>query len=122
MGVGGMFLTHAVAKQQGKSPFFFSRFIFERMKKRGNTHYCFHCGGNVGFRPERTGRLIKRNDLSRPTNQIEDSGYNAMAKHDATHKSCVIGNASRYCYAWKWLECEIGKRKDFPFVVNIPSV
>ncbi len=47
--------THIIAKEEHKSPFFFSRFNFDRMKERGNTHYCFHCGGSWGFRPGKNG-------------------------------------------------------------------
>jgi hypothetical protein len=122
MGFMGVALTHALASRNNKSPFFFSRFIFDRMKAKGNTHYCFHCGGEAGFLPVKVGRLIKRCDVSRATNQLNDRGYDAMAKHDASHEDGVIGNANKYRWVSDWLEKEIGKKKDFPFVVNVPSV
>lgn len=50
MTITEVLLTHAVARQKNMSPFFFSRFNFDRMKERKNTHYCFHCGGQWGFR------------------------------------------------------------------------
>lgn len=122
MGVGGMLLTHLLVTRDRKDAFFFSRFNFTRMKERGNTHYCFHCGGDVGFRPVRVGKLIKRKDIRRATNQLSGRGYDAMKHHDATHANGVIGNASRYRNVWDWLEREIGKKKDFPFVVSVPAI
>jgi hypothetical protein len=122
MGFLGTALTHALAHRTGKAPFFFSRFIFVRMHERKNTHYCFHCGGDVGFRPEKVGRFLKQNDLSKPTNHIEDGGYNHMSKHDVSHADAVIGNAHKYRNVWDWLEGEISKKKDFPYIVSIPSI
>ena len=55
-------LTHATARSHGKAPFFFSRFNFQRMKERGNTHYCFHCGGSWGFKPKRNGQATNCED------------------------------------------------------------
>lgn len=115
-------LTHSQAHRAGKEPYFFSRFNFDRMKERGNTHFCFHCGGHVGFTPEKIGWLFKRLHIDRPNNHIEDSGYNPMTKHDATHADGVVGNAHKYRYVWDWLAREIGRKKDFPYVVSIPSV
>lgn len=48
-------VTHSLAHREGKSPFFFSRYNFIRMNERGNTHYCFHCGGKWGFTPGKNG-------------------------------------------------------------------
>jgi len=118
----GTVLTHAKSRQTGKQAYFFSRFNFIRMKRRGNTHFCFFCSGNVGFKPKKVGRFIKREDITIPTNCIEENGYNFMEKHDASHSTGVIGNAQKYNNVWDWLEKEIGKKKDFPFVVSIPQV
>ena len=119
MQVTALFLTHIVARQQGKSPFFFSRFNFTRMKERGNTHYCFHCGGYVGFTPKKQG-VLRRCDISKPTNRLDESGYDAMKNHDRTHANGVIGNAQRHKFVWDWLRREIPK--NFPYVVNVPQV
>ncbi len=48
-------MTHTIAHQHRKAPFFFSRWNYEQMKERGNTHYCFHCGGSWGFIPDADG-------------------------------------------------------------------
>lgn len=55
MSIGAVLMTHAIAHRHRKAPFFFSRWNFERMKERGNTHYCFHCGGSWGFTPDEDG-------------------------------------------------------------------
>lgn len=55
MSIVDALFTHAVADSQRKSAFFFSRFNFDRARKRGNTHYCFHCGGDFGFKPGKDG-------------------------------------------------------------------
>jgi hypothetical protein len=106
-------LTHAIADQAHKPPFFFSRFNFTRMKERGNTHYCFHCGGNVGFTPGPNGEAM---------NSIHDSsGYNPMAKHDSiAHQDAVIGGADKYDWVGDWLRAKI--KSDFPYVVTVPSL
>lgn len=122
MGFTGVALTHLSAQQNSKLPFFFSRFNFTRMKERGNTHFCFFCGGSFGFKPEKVGYLIKRADITKPTNFLEESGYNPMTEHDASHTKAVLGNAQKYQRVWDWLEREIGKKKDFPFVVHVPPV
>jgi hypothetical protein len=122
MSFTGIALTHALARRTGKEPYFFSRFNFTRMKERGNTHFCFLCSGGVGFKPERVGRFIKRDDTTKATNCLEKSGYNPMQKHDASHSVAVIGNAHKYKSVGDWLEKEIGKKKDFPFIVSVPSI
>ena len=121
MGFLGTALTHSLANRVGKEPYFFSRFNFNRMKERGNTHFCFFCGGEVGFRPERVGRFIGRDNIAVATN-CEENGRNPMVGHDASHSVVVIGNAHKYDNVWDWLEGEISKKKDFPFVVNVPSI
>ncbi len=111
MSIGGILLTHAVAASEQKPPFFFSRFNLERMKELGNTHFCFHCGGGVGFKPGPNGEA---------TNSTE-RGYNPMKRHDpVTHADGVIGDADKYDWEQRWLRAKIGK--DFPFVVCVPSV
>lgn len=55
MEVAALLVTHAIAGQTRKTPFFLSRFDFERMKQLGNTHYCFHCGGRWGFKMGKAG-------------------------------------------------------------------
>jgi len=122
MGFLGVALTHGLARQTGKEAYFFSRFNFGRMKERNNTHFCFLCGGVVGFKPEKVGRLFKRRDLAKPLDCLEDGGWNPMKKHDASHAVAVIGNANKYGNVWDWLEKEIGKKKDFPFIVSVPSI
>ena len=62
MSATAMLATHAIARQENKSPFFFSRFNFDRMTERGNTHYCFHCGGEWGFRPDKKGNATNCED------------------------------------------------------------
>lgn len=110
MSASGMLRTHAVAHSAGKPPFFFSRFNFERMKELGNTHYCFHCGGWVGFSPSKDGT---------PTN-CTDGDYNPMKSHNDTHSDAVIGNADLFDFVGDWLEHEIPG--DFPYIVSVPSV
>ena len=121
MYIAAMLLTRVFALEEGKGHLSFSRFNFQRMKERGNTHYCFYCGGEVGFRPERAGRFIKRSDLSKPTNQLDGRGQNPMTGHDATHIDGVVGSALRYLNVWHWLEKEVGDNRAFPFVINIPQ-
>lgn len=105
-------LTHVIADQVHKPPFFFSRFNFTRMKERGNTHYCFHCGGHVGFTPGPNGEAM---------NSKEDSGYEPMKNHDPVlHANAVIGNANDHERVWDWLRAEI--KPDFPYVVTVPSL
>jgi len=43
-------LTSNIARQEKKSPYYFSRFDFEEVKRRNNTHFCFHCTGGFGFK------------------------------------------------------------------------
>ena len=106
-------MTHAAARHHNKSAFFFSRFNFVRMKERGNTHYCFACGGDVGFTPGPDGK---------PTNCVVRR-WNPVEYHDDTHEICTIGNADKYDNPWDWLRGEIPtKGENFPFVVNIPSI
>lgn len=62
MSLGGVLLMHTVAHGENKAPLFFSRFNFQRMKERGNTHYCFHCGGHYGFTPGRGGEVTNQMD------------------------------------------------------------
>jgi hypothetical protein len=107
-------LTHSVAREQGKMPFFFSRYTFQRMKELGNTHYCFHCGGNVGFKPGPDGK---------PTNQM-DGNYDPMKNHTAEHANAVIGSGyfrriARYDFAGDWVRAQLRKRKNFPYVVAV---
>lgn len=56
-------MTHMVAHREKKPPFFFSRYNFQSMRERGNTHYCFHCLGKWGFTPDKDGN---------PTNHLDD--------------------------------------------------
>lgn len=103
-------LTHSIAWREGKLPFFFSRFKFERMQEKGNTHFCFGCLSDVGYTPGPDGE---------PTNHLEDkeSYYNGMKYHDQTHADFIIGNADKYDDPWDWLKGEIPK--DFPCVVAV---
>lgn len=112
MDVGGILMTHAIARKEGKLPFFFSRFKFEAMRKRGNTHFCFACLSGVGYTPDENGN---------PTNHLEDGWdgqpYSGMDHHNETHKDFIIGNADKYDGPREWLEHEIPK--DFPCVVAL---
>ena len=111
MSVGAMLLTHTIAHREKKLPFFFSRFTFERMKEVGNTHYCFFCLSNRGFKLGPNGEIL---------DSVGERGYSGMDHHDATHAGAVIGNADKYNSPHAWLEKEIPK--DFPCIINIPSV
>ena len=114
MSVIGTLLTKEVAERTNKLAFFFSRYNFMRMKARGNTHYCFCCGGSFGFTPDADGK---------PTNHTSSSGYNPMKKHDASHDVYTIQNADKYDNPWDWFRVEISaKGKDFPCVVSIQSI
>lgn len=112
MGMLGVVLTHAVASQLRKEPFFFSRFNFKRMKEVGNTHYCFHCGGDWGFKLGPQGEV---------TNHIhEDRNY--MRDHNPlTCADGILSNADKYSSPGDWLQGEINI-ETFPYVVGIPSI
>ncbi len=113
MTVTGILMTHAVARREGKLPFFFSRFKFDRMKKMGNTHFCFACLSNMGYIPDQDGRQTNHHE--------EDaSAFHGMETHDNTHEKFVIGNADKYEDPWSWLGHETPK--NFPCVVHIPQV
>jgi hypothetical protein len=109
-----MLVTHAIADREGKSPFFFSRFNFIRMRERRNTHYCFHCGGQHGFTPGANGEA---------TNAADDNGkYNPMQRHDpVTHADAVIGDADKFDDVWDWLR-KTKRPAKFPYIVNVPSI
>src|SRR4051812_13710213 len=62
MSIGGVLFTHSVAHCRGRAPFFFCRFIFYVARKRKTTHYCFHCGGNFGFRPGQNAVALNSED------------------------------------------------------------
>jgi hypothetical protein len=112
MGFMGIALTHAIAEKYNKPPFFFSRFNFTRMKEYGNDHYCFDCGGDVGF-------SIGANNYITNTCR-HDSRYNPMKEHDISHEDAVVGNADKYDNVWDWLHGEIDG--NFPYIVNVPSI
>lgn len=102
-----------LAEMTGRSRFYFSPFYFDRMRERGNTHYCFHCGGSVGFTPGPNGEA---------TNCIEGKGKgasNPMERHDpATHADGVIGDVDQHTCPQNWLQK--AKYPDgFPFIVKI---
>lgn len=59
---GGILMTHMVASREQKPPFFFSRYNLQRIRERGNTHYCFHCGGHWGFTPGPNGEATNQMD------------------------------------------------------------
>ena len=67
-------MTHVAARREGKSPFFFSHFNMGTIRKRGNTHYCFHCGGHYGFTPDKDGNPTNHMD-SIVTLQKTDGEY-----------------------------------------------
>ena len=92
--IGAALVTHAIAASRRKAPFFFSRFNFTRMKARGNTHYCFHCGGQHGFTPGPNGEAL---------NASGDS-YEPMSDHDqVSHADGIVGDADKFDNAWDWL-------------------
>ena len=104
-------LTHSVAHREGKPPFFFSRFNFERMKALGHTHYCCACITSGGFRLDRQGKVVNANP----------KGADRLQKyHDDTHLPYTIGNANEYDNPWSWLENEV--KPDFPYILSIPSL
>jgi len=119
MDVTSVFMTHAIARRENKQPFFFSRFNFERMKERGNTHYCFHCGGSVGFTPRKKSsrtHFFASRDIAKPTNHVQD-GFDAMKTHNETHADGVVGRALRYADAGAWLQSQL--HNDFLYIVNV---
>lgn len=63
MTMTGILMAHMIAHREQKPPFFFSRYNLEGIRRRGNTHYCFHCGGHYGFVPGPNGE---------PTNHMDD--------------------------------------------------
>lgn len=104
-------LTHSIAHREGKPPFFFSRFNFDRMKRLGNTHYCCICLARAGFQIDENGK---------PINVSSDDDDYAQNHHDTTHAPYTIGNADKYSNPWDWLEGEI--KPDFPYIIAIPSL
>ena len=85
--------------------FHFSRFIFERMKAAGHTHYCFHCGGETGF-------------VSGKNGKISETKQSGMKNHDPqSHSSGVVGNIRKHGDARQWINQE--KPRDFPFSVEV---
>jgi hypothetical protein len=112
MSIVGILLAHSQARKTGKPPFFFSRFNFERMKEMGNTHFCFDCGGDCGFKPGPNGEIENSVD--------ESKKWNPMEHHNTATHTAVIGNADKYSNPWDWLEKELPA--DFPYTVTIPSV
>ncbi len=62
MQVTALLMTHAIAREMRKAPFFFSPFTFDRMRERKNTHFCFHCGGQWGFRPNEDKTITNHED------------------------------------------------------------
>jgi hypothetical protein len=109
MNIAALFLTHQAARDSGKSPFFFSRFNFQNMKTRGNTHYCFACGGDVGFTPGIGGVA---------TNSISRSGYDPMKQHHTQdHADAIVGDADKYETPSTWLQTKVPP--DFPYIIAI---
>ena len=95
-----------------KCTFFFARWYFDSIKRHGNTHYCFHCGGAVGFRPGPNGEAM---------NSVDDTHvitYDPMAKHDKTHASAILGEIQQYHYIGDWLRW-VRAPKDFPYIVAV---
>lgn len=79
--LAGILMTHMVAHREKKPPFFFSRFNLQGMHERGNTHYCFHCGGGWGFTPDKDGN---------PTNHMDSR---VMLEKEGEH--VLIGSTLR---------------------------
>ncbi len=103
--------AHSIARREGRSPFFFSRFNFNKMKQRGNTHYCCACLGRAGFQVGEDGK---------PFNMSPEDADSLQKHHDASHAPYIIGNADKYSNPWDWLEGEI--KADFPLIVTIPNL
>lgn len=102
-----------VARREGKRLFLFIVPNWERMRERGNTHYCFACGGKFGFTPNPEGM---------PTKHTDDSYvlYNPMENHTPiTHAMYTVGEADRFDNPWDWLNSQISH--EFPFIVTIPK-
>jgi hypothetical protein len=100
--------AHAVKRAEGKPAFHFSRFNFLCMKGHGNTHYCFLCGGGIGFTPDKDGN---------PTNHAEKN-YDPMKEHNVvTHAIYVLGDADKYNSPEDWLHATL--TEDFPCRVSI---
>jgi hypothetical protein len=109
MQVTGIFLPHQAAKQSGKIPFFFSRYIHGSIKARGNTHYCFHCGGDVGFTPGPKG-LATNSAVTRTFDPME-------SHHPIHHADAIVDSADKFDTADAWLTAKVPK--DFPFLIAI---
>jgi hypothetical protein len=102
----------AIVRGRGKITFYFSRTTFRRMKERKNSHYCFRCGGTVGFIPSIGGQVLNAADPDgcRP---------NPMKDHDPVlHGDSVIGSADLYASAVEWLE-KAWIPENFPFQVTL---
>ena len=114
MSFTGAFLAHTIARDTGKSAFFFSPFTFERMRENGNTHFCFYCGGWMGFTPDAKGKAtnwITKADKA-------DKKCKPVDRHDpVTHADGTLGNADKYSNPRDWLRAEMPK--GFRFIVNI---
>lgn len=108
MQVAALLLTHLEAQRLRKSPFFFSLFNFERMKRRGNTHYCFDCGGQWGFTPDKKGEATKCADD--PMLMRDVAKYDYLRNRDVVSDETLvllldtnIHNPNDYGYS-EWLD------------------
>lgn len=99
--------AYAVKRPEVKPTFHFSRFNFLRMKGHGNTHYCFLCGGGIGFALDKDGN---------PTNHTEES-YDPMKEHNVvTHAAYVLGDANKYGSPEDWIHAKT--TADFPCFIS----
>ena len=60
MNLQGALFVYGAAHRDEKNPLFFSQATFQRMKERGNTQYCFLCGGDWGFTPDAQGNATNQ--------------------------------------------------------------
>lgn len=93
----GILLAHSMAYREGKPPFFFSRYNFESMRERGNTHYCFHCIGKWGFTPGKDGE---------PTNHLDDKIWIRVGSDEYMRNSDALKDS--------YLKSRIVERKGYP--------
>jgi hypothetical protein len=103
-------LTHSIARREGKRPFFFSRFKFQRMQEMGNTHYCFACLSQSGYKLDAQGNLTN----------IDKTDEWAFENHTEEHAPYVVGDADQFNDVRSWLEAKI--TPEFPFVVTVPQL
>jgi hypothetical protein len=100
-------MSARVATHAKKEPFFFRAINFDYIRSRGNTHYCFACGGHVGFTPGPRGVA---------TNTVDSRGCDTMPLHDhKRHAHAILGNIDKYPTTREWIDAETNA--DFPYLI-----